>query len=175
MSTAILSCSERQDSLTLKCSQLISQYFTDAQIIDLKKESIAIFPNASPESLSKTKDIIRQSSQIIIVSPEYNWSISPTAKNLLDYLGADAKLWDNKVFMCHGVSVGRGGRLPIIELWQIINKLIFFTKSCSVLSPYNLEFNQLSFNEDGTANSGFLNICEEVFSNHKKLAERFLS
>ena len=40
----------------------------------------------------------------------------------------------NKVFSFVGVSTGKGGKAPVIQLMQIVNKLIGFSQTQSVVS-----------------------------------------
>jgi NAD(P)H-dependent FMN reductase len=176
MKTIIFSCSERAENLSFKAAKAILSYFEDAEIIDLRNYHLQLIGTAD-DNTNKNLEILFQkfeeAQQIIFVSPEYNWSISPNAKNLLDYLSMNDKIWSEKIFMCFGCSAGRGGRLPIIELWKNINKIISFTHSISFVSPFHIEITANLLSEDGQFIDSFKPTAEKVFQNHKKLLEKF--
>jgi NAD(P)H-dependent FMN reductase len=179
MRTTIFSCSERQDNLTFKAAKAVAHYFDNPEIVDLRNYHLNIFGTADEDSQKNLAELTRkfkESEQIVIISPEYNWGLSPNAKNLLDYLSVskDNEIWNEKVFMCFGCSAGRGGRLPVIELWKILNKLITFANATSVVSPYHLEITGNLISPKETFIADFEKTAERIFNNHKKLAEAFL-
>ena len=60
-------------------------------------------------------------------------------------------MWDKKVFAVAGISNGRGGKMPGIQLMYILNKIINYSNWDSVVSPRNFEshFTQLALDENG--------------------------
>jgi chromate reductase len=74
---------------------------------------------------------------VIFAMPEYNWTAPPQATNTIHQLGGPAykHLFDNKVFATAGISNGRGGRQPALDMTTVVNKIISFTNSYSVVSP----------------------------------------
>jgi len=111
---------------------------------------------------------------VVFVSPEYNWGLSPCAKNLIDHLSFHPEAWNGKIFMCFGCSAGRGGRLPIIELWTIVNKVISFSKAIAVVSPYHIEITANLLDENAEFIESFKETAKNVFDNHNRLAAKFV-
>ena len=90
---------------------------------------------------------------VIFASPEYNWTAPPQATNTIHQLGGPAfkHLFDNKVFAMVGVSSGRGGRQPALDMITVVNKIISFTNSYSIVSPklYESHDTPLNLDENG--------------------------
>ncbi|MDX1917727.1 MAG: NAD(P)H-dependent oxidoreductase [Candidatus Caenarcaniphilales bacterium] len=171
----IIACSERDESFTLRCAQLIESMLSGSKVLDLRDYHLDLFDGKkdTQANLPSLKESFRMARQVLFVSPEYNWSISPNAKNLIDYLSFEPELWDDKVFACFGCSAGRGGRLPIIELWKIINKLISFSHAISILSPYHVEFNAGALDDSKNFSESFQSTLRKALDHHQRLAKRF--
>lgn len=92
------------------------------------------FSQTAYECLSKSK-------LIFILSPEYNWFPTPEIINLINQFGKKdfADCWDGKVFATCGISSGRGGRIPAIQLGYMLNKLINFMNFNSIVSAKSFE------------------------------------
>jgi NAD(P)H-dependent FMN reductase len=177
MNALILSCSERPDNLTLRFARFVSEYFPEAELVELSELHLNLMGHADDSSqanLETLKSKFAAAAQVVFLSPEYNWGLAPNAKNLIDYLSGDTAIWTGKVFMCFGCSAGRGGRLPILDMWRILNKVISFNGAISVVSPYHLELNSLVLDEAGEIDDGFREVAARTFANHAKLAGRFL-
>ncbi|WP_461106291.1 NAD(P)H-dependent oxidoreductase [Spirosoma koreense] len=90
---------------------------------------------------------------VIFAMPEYNWTAPPQATNMVHQLGSPAlkHLFDNKVFAMVGISNGRGGRQPALDMTTVMNKLISFTNSYSIVSPklYESHETDKNLNEQG--------------------------
>lgn len=177
MKTIIFSCSERQDNLSIKASSAVAKYFSDVEIIDLRDFHLNIMGTADENTNQNLQQLVgkfKEAQQIIFVSPEYNWGLSPNAKNVIDYLSFQSDIWSGKVFMCFGCSVGRGGRLPIIELWKTLNKIISLSHAISIVSPYHIEITANLLSENAEFIESFKKTADGVFANHKAIAEKFL-
>lgn len=89
---------------------------------------------------------------VIFAMPEYNWTAPPQATNTIHQLGGPTfkHLFDNKVFAMVGVSSGRGGRQPALDMTTVVNKLISFTNSYSIVSPKLYESHDTAANLDET-------------------------
>ncbi len=175
MKTIIFSCSERQDNLSIKASKAVSQYFDNVEVIDLRDyhlNTIGTTDEATNKHLAQITQKFTEAKQVIFLSPEYNWSLSPSAKNLIDYLSFNRDIWNGKIFMCFGCSAGRGGRLPIIELWTILNKVIAFSNAQSIISPYHIEITANLLDENDNFVASFQSVAAAVFENHKKLVSK---
>lgn len=147
-SVGIISASPRQGSNSLRFAKalqrlLAERTFTDAGLLDFENYDIpwvgkgSLHPNQLTDFQRQLVGLWQASDLIYIVSPEYNWSVSPQLLNALDQLGGKdfAHLFDNKVFALAGVSSGRGGRQPALQLSVTLNKLINFLDGNSVIAP----------------------------------------
>lgn len=87
---------------------------------------------------------------VLFAMPEYNWTAPPQATNLIHQLGGPAfkHLFENKVFAMVGISNGRGGRQPALDMTTVVNKLISFTNSYSIVSPKLYESHETDKNLD---------------------------
>jgi len=92
---------------------------------------------------------------VFVISPEYNWFPSAEIINTIHQLGSrDFKhLFDNKVFAFVGVSSGRGGRIPTMQLTTIYNKLfnVFSTHAISSGKTFESQFTSQVLDEDGNS------------------------
>ncbi len=90
---------------------------------------------------------------VFIVTPEYNWFPSAELVNMIHQLGNNQfkHLFDNRVFSIVGVSTGRGGRIPTIQLGYVIDKLINVFETQAITSPKKFEsqFTTRVLDEDG--------------------------
>ncbi|UFH52920.1 NAD(P)H-dependent oxidoreductase [Spirosoma sp. KNUC1025] len=87
---------------------------------------------------------------VIFAMPEYNWTAPPQATNTIHQLGGPVfkHLLDNKVFAMVGISNGRGGRQPALDMTTVVNKMISFTNSYSIVSPKLYESHETDKNLD---------------------------
>ncbi|MFD2935255.1 NAD(P)H-dependent oxidoreductase [Spirosoma flavum] len=87
---------------------------------------------------------------VLFAMPEYNWTAPPQATNAIHQLGGPAfkHLFDNKVFAMVGISNGRGGRQPALDMTTVVNKIISFTTSYSIVSPKLYESHETDKNLD---------------------------
>lgn len=95
-----------------------------------------------------------ESADLVLFSmPEYNWTAPPQATNTIHQLGGPAfkHLFDNKVFAMVGISNGRGGRQPALDMTTVVSKIISFTNSYSIVSPklYESHETDKNLNEHG--------------------------
>lgn len=144
MKIAILSGSARANNNTLRVAKALSNAFEshEISIVDFTNYDIPLMVQGSlnKENLSPFQSQLIQTmdeAQIVItLSPEYNWSITPELLNMYHALGVKdfAHLFHNKVFAFVGVSTGRGGKAPCLQMMQICNKVVSFTGGLSVVS-----------------------------------------
>lgn len=96
-----------------------------------------------------------QGQLVIFTIPEYNWFTSGQLINAIHQLGNDVfapKVFNDKVFAFVGVSTGRGGRMPGIEMTTLVNKMISFTNQQAIVSPKILESHDTRKNLDEEGN-----------------------
>lgn len=91
---------------------------------------------------------------VIFTMPEYNWTAPPQATNAVHQLGGPGfkHLFENKVFAMVGISSGRGGRQPALDMTTVVNKVISFTNSFSIVSPKLYESHETAANLDENGN-----------------------
>lgn len=173
MNIAIISTSSRPSSNSLRFSRFLRNLLTEkgheATIIDfehydipfsgqgsLKKEALTPFQQALT-SAWEAADVV------FFALPEYNWTAPPQATNLIHQTGGPAfkHLFANKVFAMVGVSNGRGGRQPALDMTTVTNKIISFTNSYSIVSPKLYESHETDKNLDETGEF----IGHEVYNN----------
>lgn len=162
MTTAIFSTSSRPNSSSLRFSNFLRNVLTEkgheVSIISfepydvpyagqgfLKKETLTPFQQALI-SAWEAADLV------FFALPEYNWTAPPQATNLIHQTGGPAfkHLFENKVFAMAGVSSGRGGRQPALDMTTVTNKIISFTNSYSIVSPKLYESHDTGKNLDET-------------------------
>ncbi|MCS6822178.1 MAG: NAD(P)H-dependent oxidoreductase [Microscillaceae bacterium] len=163
--TLIISTSSRKNSNSLRVArylqQLCQQENATTQIVDFENYDI---PNVGRGSIQKEKlttfqaELIEKwhKAQVIIwVLPEYNWSTNAEVINLFHQIASKdfSYLLDNKIFALVGVSAGRGGRIPCLDITTVLNKVISFSNKFSVISPRLLESHETDQNLDEQGNS----------------------
>jgi len=153
MNIAILSTSSRAHSNTARVGKAIEHYFEnhpEKHLIfrpDFTQYDIPFFNEAylDPQKLSSFQqevvDALTQSQLVFFLSPEYNWFPSAEAVNLLHQLGNRKFMscWENKTWATVGISSGRGGRIPSVQLGYVLNKIIGHLGAFSQVSAKNFE------------------------------------
>lgn len=161
----ILSGSPRLKSNTMRVAKAIQKAIletapdTEIRIIDFNGFDI---PSANKgvmrrEHLTEWQQELFQAmsdaSMIFVLTPEYNWFPSAEIIQTLHAMGGSqfAEAWQNKVFVTCGVSNGRGGRMPAVQLTYAINKLINVFDFESVVSAkiFESQFTNTVLNEEG--------------------------
>ncbi len=163
MKVLILSTSHRKESNSLRTSLYIQSVFKqkgyDAHVIDFVNDDIPLvgkgvidlnnLSNFQSELIKKWED----SQIVIVVTPEYNWGLNANVSNLFHQLGDKTfkHMFDNKIFGMVGISSGRGGKIPAVNLMILISKLINFLNQYSIVSPKILELHEVPhhLNEKG--------------------------
>ncbi len=148
---AVLSGSSRPNNNThrvaLAVKRIAGQMGANAQVIDFKQFDIpflnqgSIHPHQLTQFQQELIDAMHQANLIVMISPEYNWFPSAELINMIHQLGNGTfrHLFDNKTFAFVGVSTGRGGRMPTIQLSYVIDKLINVFETNSVTCPKKFE------------------------------------
>ncbi|MCC7299125.1 MAG: NAD(P)H-dependent oxidoreductase [Bacteroidia bacterium] len=115
---------------------------------DLHKDHLSPFQKSVYEAMSKAQIIF-------IVSPEYNWFPSAEIINLINQFGSREfqDCWEKKLFATCGVSSGRGGRIPSVQLSYVVNKLINVMDLHSMVSAKMFESQFTSQVLDAEGNS----------------------
>jgi chromate reductase len=163
--TVLLSTSSRTGSNSLKATtylkKVLSEKAINASVVSFEQCDIPMVGRGSINTDNLTefqRNLIDQwaaAQLVVFVVPEYNWITSGELVNALHQLGEEdfAHLFDNKVFAFVGVSSGRGGRRPCLEIGVTVNKLISFLDKTSVVSPKLFESHETGRNLDEAGQS----------------------
>jgi len=113
---------------------------------DLEREE------GTPENAKKLKEIFQEHDALLIASPEYNSSISPLLKNVIDWVSRPAdgeqplSAFDGKVAALMSASPGGlGGVRGLVHLRSILGSI----KVLLLPDQYCLSSAYEAFNEDG--------------------------
>jgi NAD(P)H-dependent FMN reductase len=146
MQITIISASTRAGSESRNVSDLIEATLenknTEASVIDLYELSLPIFDATGEgdwtERVAEVRQLLDQSDGFVFVSPEWDGMMSAGLHNLFHYL--DHELADKPVYLV-GVSAGRGGRYPLLQMRQMGYKNRHF-----VIIPESIFFDQVTDN-----------------------------
>ncbi|WP_375446788.1 NAD(P)H-dependent oxidoreductase [uncultured Fibrella sp.] len=161
MKIAIISTSPRANSNTLRFCKFIQHVLEESgqhevTIIDFVNYDLPFVGTAwvKPDTLTLFQQTLvtawGDADVVFFASPEYNWTATPQIINAFNTLGGPAfkHLFENKVFAMAGTSNGRGGRQPALDMTTVLNKVISFTNSYSVVSPKIYESHETDKNLD---------------------------
>jgi chromate reductase len=115
----LISTSLRKDSLNTKlvklCAKLLSKIGAYATVLDSEKLNVPLVnmdipAEKFPSTIKEVSDLIIQSDGVIISQPEYNGSISPVLKNLIDWASTlEPHPWTKKPILLCATSPGYFG------------------------------------------------------------------
>ena len=137
MKVCILSGSARKNNNTLRVSKALSKQFSESVIVDYQEYDLPNFnqggvpKNNQTEFQAKLIDSIEKSDLLFVVTPEYNWFPTAEIINTIHQLAQNdyAHIFDQKVIATVGVSAGKGGRMPAVQLITVLNKIISYFNS----------------------------------------------
>ncbi len=161
MHIALIATSSRPNSNSLRFVKYLSQLLTESnqhtvQIVTYEQYDIPFVGqgNLNPAALTPFQQELTTAwaaaDLIVFALPEYNWTAPAQATNAIHQLGTPAfkHLFTDKVFAMAGISNGRGGRQPALDMGTVVNKLISFTNSYSIVSPKLYESHETDKNLD---------------------------
>lgn len=104
----------RKKSYNLKLANIIKKEHLDIDVIIEKIDNLPFFNEDLelnlPEEVIKFKENLKNSDSVIIITPEYNYSISGVLKNALDWVSrGDVKPFINKPVAILSASLGKFG------------------------------------------------------------------
>jgi chromate reductase, NAD(P)H dehydrogenase (quinone) len=177
MNITIISTSPRKKSNSLRFSKYIQKLSQTSdnesvELVDFENYDVPFFGQGYIKKDALTdfqQNLItkwEKADLVYIVMPEYNWFPDAELINLLNHLGGKdfAHLFNNKTFALAGVSAGRGGKLPAIEMNMMLGKIINFTNQYSVISPRVYESHETGVNVDENGES----TGNQIFENSVK-------
>jgi len=99
----------RKNSYNMQLAKTIQERYRDKMHVEiLEIGSLPHFnediENNPPETVVSFKKKVKEADGVIIVSPEYNWSVPGVLKNALDWLSRVDKVLINKPIMTAGAS-----------------------------------------------------------------------
>jgi chromate reductase, NAD(P)H dehydrogenase (quinone) len=162
---AIISASPRKESNSIKVASYLKSLFSaqesDVSFLDFEEIDIPMLGRGSLDKdnltpfQQKLVSVWGEADLVIFAIPEYNWLTSGEFINMLHQVGTKpfAHLFNQKVFALVGVSTGRGGRRPCLEMTTMINKLISFLNQYSIISPKLFESHETGKNLDDEGSS----------------------
>jgi chromate reductase len=160
----IISGSSRPGSNTLRVAKAIKRIIEEktglkSAVIDFAPYDIPFYngQDLQPAQLSpfqqEVSSAMSHASLIFLLSPEYNWFPSAEMINLIHRFGTPSfkNCWQDKVFATCGVSTGRGGRMPAVQMSYVVNKLLNVMNLHSVVSPkmFESQFTTKALDESG--------------------------
>lgn len=165
MKIAIISASPRPNSNTLRFAKYVQNVLQETNehevphevsLIDFAHYDLPMVGSAwlTPETLTPFQQEMvtawGEADLVFLASPEYNWTATPQIINAFHLLGSPAfkHLFEGKVFTVAGTSNGRGGRQPALDMMTVLNKVISFTNSFSIVSPKLYESHETDKNLD---------------------------
>ncbi|RIV24888.1 NADPH-dependent oxidoreductase [Fibrisoma montanum] len=161
MNIAVIATSSRKNSNSLRFSNYVKHVLTESgqhevSVVDFVDYDIPYVGQGSvkPDTLTPFQQKLITAWQnadiVIFAMPEYNWTAPPQATNAIHQLGGPhfKHLFEGKVFAMVGISNGRGGRQPALDMTTVVNKVISFTNSYSIVSPKLYESHETDKNLD---------------------------
>lgn len=161
MHIALIATSSRPNSNSLRFVKYLNHLLTESnqhtvQIVTYEHYDIPFVgqENLNPDALTPFQQELTNAwaaaDLIVFALPEYNWTAPAQATNTIHQLGTPAfkHLFADKVFAMAGISNGRGGRQPALDMGTVVNKLISFTNSYSIVSPKLYESHETDKNID---------------------------
>lgn len=133
----------RKESYNMKIAKYITKRYSDKanfEIVDIK--SFPLFnedlEDDVPESVLQARKKIKEKDGVIIVSPEYNYSIPGVMKNALDWFSRDDYAMMKKPYLLMGAS---NGSIGTARMQAHIKQIL----SAGAFQMYSLPYNELLF------------------------------
>lgn len=191
MRILVLAGSPRKDSLTLRFCLRLEQLlralpaveqvhvldFDDFDFPAVGKGTFSI-SELSPFQ-SRLIRLWEASDLLIVCSPEYNWTANAELFIMLDRLGSRSfqHLFEGKTFAFAGISSGRGGRQPALDLQRVFGKVISFMGGYSIVSSKIFEAQEADQNIDNEGKpiggSRFHTFLDDFVRYNVRLARRW--
>ncbi len=165
MNVAIISGSARANNNTLRVAKAIQLQLKNlnhlSSVVDFTFYDLPLINQGKVDENNLTtfqENLItnwRNADLVITISPEYNWSATPELLNMYNAIGVKdfIDLFNEKTFAFVGVSSGKGGKMPCLQLSQVVAKLVSFSNSYSFISPkiFESHFTKDVLDENGNS------------------------
>lgn len=147
MKIGIISGSARKGNNTHRVALAIKKQLGLGEIVDFQDYDLPNFaegwviPSSETTFQQHLIKTIDDAELLIVLTPEYNWFPSAEIINSIHQLAGPAykHIFDNKVVTTLGVSTGRGGRMPAVQLGYVFNKIFNVFDLNSITSPRTFE------------------------------------
>lgn len=152
MKLGIISGSARKGNNTLRVAKALQKLHGSSEIVDFQGYDLPNFAEGWVNTDAETPfqqhliKTINECDLLIVLSPEYNWFPSAEIINTIHQLAGAAykHIFDNKVVSTVGVSTGRGGRMPAVQLGYVFNKIFNIFDLNSITSPRTFEAQEVT-------------------------------
>lgn len=105
----------RKESFNLQLAKTIQDRYKDQFELEIVDLQLPLFDQDqeldAPPAVRKLREQVMQADGVIMITPEYNWSVSGVLKNALDWLSRVEKPLIGKPVMTAGVSPGLLGTI----------------------------------------------------------------
>ncbi|MFA8437713.1 NADPH-dependent FMN reductase [Pueribacillus sp. YX66] len=127
MNIIVLVGSLRQESYNMHLAKMMQKRYKYK--LNLKIANIGALPHfnqdeehAPPQVVKKFKQDILEADGVMIITPEYNWSVPGVLKNAIDWASRVDKVFNSKPVMTVGVTIGMAGTVRAqLHLRQILS------------------------------------------------------
>ena len=186
----ILSGSPRANSNTIRVARALKNILQelqddDVRIIDYHGYDLPSANQGSvdPQNLSPWQkelyESCAQSKLLFVLTPEYNWFPSAEIIQTVHIMGSRhfKEMWNHKVIATCGVSNGRGGRMPAVQLGYSINKIISVFNFESLVSAkmFESQFTDKALDQEGRSlgNEEYMNGLRQYAEYNLKMAGKW--
>lgn len=190
MNVAVISTSPRVGSNSLKVSKFMKSLLEAHEgirvtLTNFEKADIPLIGRGqvNAEEFSEFQEELisnwQQADLVLFVVPEYNWITGGELINAFHQLGSRRfqYLFEDKTFAFAGVSNGRGGRRPCIEMTTLVNKIISILGGQSVVAPliFESQYTQNVLDERGESkgDASYEKAAAGFISYNLRVAERW--
>jgi azobenzene reductase len=137
MKLTVISASMRVESQSLKVAKWLTDHAQslglDAEVLDLQSASLPMYNDSDQQNLENVSQVLnqlKQSDGFVFVSPEWNGMMSHGLVNMMHFASTELA---HKPVMLAGVSSGRGGHYPLLEM-----RIMGYKNKHYVVTPENL-------------------------------------
>ena len=184
MNICILSGSPRTNSNTIKLAKAIENLAKEEHNVSVVDFAHYDIPLESQGDMhidrltsfqQKVYDSMANAQLIYILSPEYNWMPSAEVVNFFNQMTGKefTAMWNNKVCALGGVSNGRGGRMPIVHMGTMLNKVLGIMHHQSFICPKYFEAYSTPDHIDEMGNSKGVDAYDKSLRNFVDIPVRF--
>lgn len=138
MKIVVIACSTRPQSQSLKVAEYLRQrlesFEAQAALVDLNAQRLPLYDDSETgtweEVWAPMSEELEAAEGYVFVSPEWNGTTGPGLVNMLLYVDNEMA---HKPVMTVGVSAGRGGTYPLVDM-----RLMGYKNNHYVITPESL-------------------------------------